>query len=110
MKFSKIQQIAFGGFLALGLLASSPAVFAQSQVVRQVVKAQSLPDIRSGMTKTDVEKILGKPVAAPTWLSGASTWAYQTDLDAGMRYDVDFGADGKVNRAGLYRAYETGNT
>ena len=73
MKFSNIQQAAFGGFLALGLLVSSPAVFAQSQVVRQAVKTQSLPDIRSGMTKADVEKILGKPTATPTWLSGAST-------------------------------------
>ncbi|MDP5239474.1 outer membrane protein assembly factor BamE [Uliginosibacterium sp. 31-16] len=110
MKFAKISQIAFSGFLALGLVAASPSLFAQSQAAHQVVKAQKLPDIRSGMTKADVEKILGKPAAAPIWLSGASTWAYQTDLDSGMRYDVDFGSDGKVVRAGLYRVNETGNT
>lgn len=109
MNFFKISKIAIG-FFALGLAAASPSVFAQNQAADQVVAAQKLPDIRTGMTKTDVEKVLGKPVAAPVWLSGANTWVYRTDLDSGMRYDVDFGADGKVIRAGLYRANETGNS
>lgn len=110
MKLTNISRIAFSGLLALGLIAVSPASFSQDGIPASSVKAQKLPEIRSGMTKSEVEHVLGKPANATSWLSGGSTWAYSTDIGYSTRYDVDFGADGQVTSAGLYRAYNTGNT
>ncbi|MDP5239492.1 outer membrane protein assembly factor BamE [Uliginosibacterium sp. 31-16] len=110
MKFKNISRIALSSLLALGLIAVSPVSFSQDGMPASLVKAQKLPDIRLGMTKSEVEHVLGKPANTPKWLSGGSTWGYSTDIGYSTRYDVDFGADGKVTRAGLYQVYSTGNT
>ena len=87
------------------LLGAGVAWAAQSGYV---VDPRQEPQIQIGMTKTEVQNVIGKPPREQTYaLAKGSTWVYsvrgrpQLDFISAEHivYEVDFGADGRVIRA-----------
>jgi outer membrane protein assembly factor BamE (lipoprotein component of BamABCDE complex) len=71
--------------------------------------------ISAGMTTQEVEQAIGKPERSQNFaLSGTSTWTYGTSdftVREGDRvFEVDFGADGKVQQAGARDLHNLGNS
>lgn len=109
MNASHLVRSSVAALAAIGFLAGSPALFAKDGTPAPTVKLDQLPVVKSGLSAAEVEHALGRPASKPVWLNGTTTWTYDTD-DWKQRFDVDFGADGKVSRTMLYQRAGSGNT
>jgi len=109
MNASHLVRSSVAALAAIGFLAGSPALFAKDGMPAPTIKLDQLPVVKSGLSAAEVEHALGKPASKPVWLNGTTTWTYDTD-NWTQRFDVDFGADGKVSRAMLYQRASSGNT
>lgn len=109
MNASHLFRSSVVALVATGFLATSPALFAKDGTPAPIIKLDQLPVVKSGLSAAEVEHALGRPASKPVWLNGTTTWTYDTD-DWKQRFDVDFGADGKVSRTMLYQRAGSGNT
>ena len=102
----QINRQSMGKALVFGLLgAGTAAVMAANGYV---VDALQQKMVQPGMTKAEVQNMLGKPPREATYaIAQGSTWVYsvrgrpQIDFISveHIVYEVDFGADGRVVRA-----------
>jgi outer membrane protein assembly factor BamE (lipoprotein component of BamABCDE complex) len=91
----------------LGLLCASATLAMAAK--GYVVDPRDERLIQPGMTKAEVQSMIGKPPREKTYaIAPGSTWVYSVrgkpHIDfispENMVYEVDFGADGRVLRAG----------
>ena len=102
----QIKYQGVGKAVVLGLLvAGTAAVMAGSGYV---VDSQQEKLIQAGMTKAEVQRLIGKPPREATYaIAKGSTWVYSVrgrpQLDflsqEHIVYEVDFSEDGRVVRA-----------
>ena len=102
MNASHLIRSSVAALAAIGFLAGSPALFAKDATPAPPLKLAQLPVVKSGLSAAEVEHALGRPASKSVWLNGTTTWIYDTD-DWNQRFDVDFGADGKVSGTMLYQ-------
>lgn len=90
------------GLIAAGLFSLSAASFAAESPSARPIRAVEHQQL-SGMTASQVEQALGKPLRVKTYSRTAdTTWVYLTaETPRNAELQVDFGADGKVKGHGV---------